>query len=287
MPLAARPIEGIAEKVSNRKPVINPVQDITPDGRPMEGITYPDHLAPGVSLDSGLKAGMSNWEPLPLSVHKTSLVARPQVETRTSHWQPVINPVRDINQNGLPMEGTTYSEHPALVVSPDSRLMNELLCPEPLQQSVLRALPATRTNETDKPKHPALALLLHHEQLCFQLAAWPMSVPDIVSHTDINDDINIDLPESSAPIIKSPSVHGWLCFSSSAWPTLKSEIAIQTDVNLDMKTDLPENSATMKSSQLMFVDWEDAVRREVLRGRSMEYRSSSEIHSQLLSPDDV
>ena len=54
-----------------------------------------------------------------------------------------------------------------------------------------------------------------------------------------------------------------------------------------METDLPENSAPMKSSQLMLVDWEDAVRREVLHGRSMEYGSSCEIHNQLLSPDDA
>ena len=30
--------------------MINPVQNINPDGRPMEGITYQEHLAPGVSL---------------------------------------------------------------------------------------------------------------------------------------------------------------------------------------------------------------------------------------------
>ena len=176
------------------------------------------------------------------------------------------------------MDGTTYSEHPALGVSLDSRLMNELLCPEPLQQSVLGALPAMQTNETDRPKRPALALQLHHEQLCFQLAAWPMSVPDIVNHTDINDDINIDLPESSAPMMKSPMVHGWSCFVSSAWPTLKSEIVIQTDVNFDMETDLPENSTPMKSSQLWSPDdanlynvglFLDLVRSEGLRRWNM------------------
>ena len=84
-----------------------------------------------------------------------------------------------------------------------------------------------------------------------------------------------------------PTVHGWSCFSSSAWPTLNSEIVNQTDVNFDMDTDLPENSAPMKSSDLMLVDWEDAVRRGVLHGRSMEYESSREIHNQLLSPDDA
>ena len=114
-----------------------------------------------------------------------------------------------------------------------------------------------------------------------------MSDPDIVNHTDINDDINTNLPESAAPMMKSPTVHAWSCFSLSAWPTLNSEIVNQTYVNFDMETDLPENSAPMKSSDLMLVDWEDAVRRGVLRRLSMESGSSCEIHDQLLSPDNA
>ena len=58
--LAARPVEGVTEKISDWKPVINPVQDITPDGRPMDGTAYPEHSALGASLDSGLRAGMSS-----------------------------------------------------------------------------------------------------------------------------------------------------------------------------------------------------------------------------------
>ena len=73
--LVARPIEGITEKLSDWKPVINPVQYITPDGRPMEGTAYPEHSALGVSLDSGLRAGMSSLESLQQSVLNTSLVA--------------------------------------------------------------------------------------------------------------------------------------------------------------------------------------------------------------------
>ena len=78
--LTAQPVEGVAEKVSDHRPVINLVQNINPDGRPMEGITYPEHLAPGVSLDSRLSTGMLLVKPLPSLVHKISLVARPQVE---------------------------------------------------------------------------------------------------------------------------------------------------------------------------------------------------------------
>ena len=47
--LAARPVEGVVEKVSDHKPVINPVQNINPYGRHMEGIAYLEHLAPAVS----------------------------------------------------------------------------------------------------------------------------------------------------------------------------------------------------------------------------------------------
>ena len=38
--LAAQPVEGVAEEVSDRKPVINPVQNINPYVLPMEGIAY-------------------------------------------------------------------------------------------------------------------------------------------------------------------------------------------------------------------------------------------------------
>ena len=64
----------------------------------MEGITYPEHLAPGVS---------------PV----VSLVARPQVEIKTSLWKPVIHPDTDINTDGLLMKKFPY--------------------PAPLEQSVL------------------------------------------------------------------------------------------------------------------------------------------------------
>ena len=45
--LAARPVEGVAEKVLDWKPVIQPVQDSTPDGQPMSGTPYLEHSALG------------------------------------------------------------------------------------------------------------------------------------------------------------------------------------------------------------------------------------------------
>ena len=103
--LAARPVEGVAEEVSDRKPVINPVQNIYPYGRPMEGIAYPEHLAPAVSLDSRFSMGMLQAKPLPTLVQQISLVARPQVKFMTSHWKTVINPVMHIYTECLHVRG--------------------------------------------------------------------------------------------------------------------------------------------------------------------------------------
>ena len=60
--LAVRPVEGITEKVWDWKPVINPVISYTLDSQPMEGTTYLEHPALGVSLDSRLREGMSHTE---------------------------------------------------------------------------------------------------------------------------------------------------------------------------------------------------------------------------------
>ena len=83
--LAARPVEGITKKVSDWKPVITPVQDINPDGRPMEGTTYPERLALGVSLDSGFKAGMSSIEPAQQSGFNMILVIQPDMTDSPGH----------------------------------------------------------------------------------------------------------------------------------------------------------------------------------------------------------
>ena len=175
----------------------------------MEGITYPEHLAPGVSLDSGLGAGMLKSEPLPSLVHKISVVARPQVENRTSHWKPVINLVTDVNSEDLPTK-----------VFPD---------PVSLEQSVLRALAE-----------------LYYEQ----------------SYADVNGDMNTDLPESLAPMLKSLMVFEWPCVNSPLLPTLKTGIVNQTDATFDMDTDPSESLVLMINSDLSIVNWEDRFYRQ-------------------------
>ena len=192
------------------------------------------------------------------------------------------HPVPDIKLDGRPMEGNTYLEPSALGVSLDS---GGIVVSGTMEQSVLGALSVIRPDETDKPERPALASQMHHKQSCFQSSARPMMDPNIINQTDVNDDIDTDLPESTAPMMNSQTNHKRPCFNSSARPMLDPEIVNQTDVNSDTDTDLPENSAPIMNSDLIFVDWEDTIRREVLRNRLMGYRSSREINDQLLSPE--
>ena len=70
-------------------------------------------------------------------------------------------------------------------------------------------------------------------------------------------DMNTDLPESSAPMLKSPTIFERPYAKSSALPTLNQGIVNQMDVTLDMHTDPPESSAPMINLDLMIVDWED------------------------------
>ena len=68
--------------------------DATLDGRLMEGTTYLEYSALGVSLDSGLMEGMLNPEPVEQSVFNTLWVAQPTggITEEISDWEPVAHP---------------------------------------------------------------------------------------------------------------------------------------------------------------------------------------------------
>ena len=156
------------EERSDWKPVINPVQNITPDSQLREGNTYLERSALGVSLDSGLMEGMSSLEPVQQSVLNTSLVARPETGITKSDWKPVINPVQDITPERRLMKGTTYLEHSALGVSLDSGLRVGMSSVEPVRQSVLNTLLVARpeagltkeTTDWEPVAHPVLSTTL-------------------------------------------------------------------------------------------------------------------------------
>ena len=148
----ARPCNGVIKQKSEWKPVITPAGSYTLDSRPMEGITYLERLALGVSLDSGPTEGASCPEPLEQSVLDSSLAAQPVgcVIENVSDWKPVINPVISYTLDSRLMEGITYLECSALGVSLDSRPTGGgggAPCLEPLEQLVLSSSLAARPVE--------------------------------------------------------------------------------------------------------------------------------------------
>ena len=68
-------------------------------------------------------------------------------------------------------------------------------------QSVLNTLSVIRPDETDRPERPALASQMQYGQSCFKSSARQMPDPDLNDHTDVNEDINTDLPGSTAPMM--------------------------------------------------------------------------------------
>ena len=254
--------------------VINPVLSYILDSRLMEGNTYRERSALGVSLVSGPTEGASCLELLKQSVLSSTLVVR-QVEGVTkivSDCKPVINPVQDITPDGRPMEGSTYPELPALGVSLDSGLRAGMSSIEPTRQSVLNTSSVIRPDETDRPERSALASQMHYEQSCFKSSVRPMPDPDFNDHTDVNEDINTDLPESTALMMNSQMDHERSCLNH---------------VNVDIDTDLLEISAPMMNSDLIVLELEDDIRLEVLRNRTMENMSSHEFNDQLLPSEYV
>ena len=68
--LTVSPRDCVMERKLEWEPVITPADSYTPDSRPMEGMTYLEHPAPAVYLDSWLVRGASyprphvDWEVL-------------------------------------------------------------------------------------------------------------------------------------------------------------------------------------------------------------------------------
>ena len=227
--------------------MINPVQDITPDGRPMEETAYLEHLAPGASLDSGLRAGMSSIE--------------------------------------LP------------------------------RQSVLYMTSVIRPDETDRPEHQALASQMHHEQSRSKSSARPMLDPDLNVYTDVNMDINTDLPESIAPMINSPRENSAPMMDSdlivlnavrdtaallnsqrdhkqshgdlSARPILDPDVVVHSDVNGDIEADRPEKSVPRTNSDLILTELNNAIRREVLGGPTADKMLLRGMQNRVVLSEDI
>ena len=131
---------GLVERISDEEPTVRQVPGTALDSQLMDGITYLEHPALGVSLDSRPMEGSSCLEPVEQSIPLSSWTASPRncVIKQKSEWKPVITPAISYTLDSRPMEGITYLEHPAPGVSLDSWPTEGASCLEPLEQSVLR-----------------------------------------------------------------------------------------------------------------------------------------------------
>ena len=174
--LAARPDDEVAVRVLKGKPVKQPVQESTPDGQHMEGTTYLEHPALGVSLDSRLKEGMSHARIFEQSVLGEGPIVRPKtaVTSERHHEQTCFKlSARPTPASGLTDVKTDINTDRSENSAPGNTS-------EIFEQSVLRE------GSIVQPE-TAVMSERHHKQTCFHLS------------TDVNTDMNTDWSENSAP----------------------------------------------------------------------------------------
>ena len=323
--LVARPGEGITD-ISDWEPLAHPVPDTTLDGRPMKGTTNLEHLVLVGSLDSGLMAGMSRLEPFEQSVLNKLLVARPGdgITEKISDWEPVAHPVPDTSLDDRPMEGTTNLEHSVLVGSLDSGLIAGMSSLEPLEQSVLSTLlvarPVEVLTETDTPERSALASQLDYGQSNLELSARPMLDPIQDGYAELDTDPSersapmthvdfglLQLDAQSRPMVNVALGRYPMEGITDPLPVESSGLALAPDSGhmehlpssgllehsvLDVKwrndnlnsSNKPQFGSDLGHSSL---ELEDAIRREVLKSRSMGRGSARDVNGLLLSPENA
>ena len=144
----------------------------------MEGTTYMEHPALGVSLDSRLKEGMSHTEKIEQSVLREGPIVRPEtvVTSERHHKQTCFK----LSSRPTPASGLTD------VKTDINTDRSENSAPRNtskiFEQSVLREGPIVRP-ET------AVTSERHHKQTCFKLSARPTPASGL---TDVKTDINMD-----------------------------------------------------------------------------------------------
>ena len=194
----------------------------------------------------------------------------------------MINPVMDINTECLHVRGFPYPallEQSVLGVSPEIRTdqANGLKCPSwttqlhceqsGLQSSARMLSEKEIVDHYDSPDKLQTEISTTSTEMTggsppadIYICEGPDRLQTKISVTfHVNNDMNTDLQENLAPMLRSPTIFKWLCVVLSALPTLNQRIVNPTDVTMDMDTDPPESSAPMITSDLMVVDWEDII----------------------------
>ena len=169
------------------------------DSRPMEGITYLEHLAPAIYLDSWPMEGEVRnqeleWEPVKIPAINHNLDSRPmegitylehlapavyldswpmegEVRNKKLEWEPVITLAINHNLDSRPMEGITYLEHPAPAVYLDSWPMEGEVRNQKLEWEPV-ITPADSYTLDSRPMEGMT--YLEHPAPAVYLDSWPM-----------------------------------------------------------------------------------------------------------------
>ena len=187
----------VMEQKSDCEPLITPAINHNLDNRPMEGITYLEHPAPTVYLDSWPMEG--------------------EVRNQKLECEPVI--IADsYTLDSRPMEGMTFLEHPALAVYVDSWHMKGASYLRPhVDWEVLNSNPtlnhlvnvkivdtdASDDVNTDLPESltPMSTPMTALAWPCVNLSRLSTVKPKIVNRMKDSHEVNMTLPESAPPTI--------------------------------------------------------------------------------------
>ena len=141
---------GLVEQILDEELTVRQVSGSALDSQLMEGITYLENPAQGVSLDSGPMEGSSCLKPVEQSILRSPRITRPRdgsdLVEKILNEEPTVCQVRGSALDSQLMEGITQLEHLALGVSLDSRPMEGSSCLEPVKQSILRS------SQTERPR---------------------------------------------------------------------------------------------------------------------------------------
>ena len=189
---------GVINQKLEWESVITPADSYNLDSRPMEGVTYLEHPAPAVYLDSWpMEGGVINQK---------------------LEWESVITPADSYTLDSRPMEGITYLEHPAPAVYMDSWPMEgasylrphvdwEVLNSKPTLNHVANVkivdTDASDDVNTDLPESltPMSTPMTALAWPCVNSSRLPTVKPEIVNRMKDSREVNMTLPESAPPTI--------------------------------------------------------------------------------------
>ena len=259
-----KPCNCVIEQKPEWEPVITPAINHNLDSQPLEGITYLEHPAPAVYLDSWPMEG--------------------EVGSKKSECAPLITPAISYNLDSRPMEGITYLEHLAPVVYLDSWPMEGEVESKKFEWEPV----ITPADSYDLDRQPMEgATCLEHPAWAVYLDSWPRkgasyprphidwevlnsrSTLNQVANvkfvdTDANDDVNTYLPECLTLMSTPMTALAWPCVYSSRLPTVKPEIINRMKDSGEVNMTLPESEPPMIDSNVSMENWEDGVCRPLI-----------------------